>query len=394
MNFFKNKRIYFHIDEVARDSIVASALEKHFKGSPISLTFGNRHSSNLLKYFDRAFDLYILPSIDHFYGLFPDIENCKARVVILPTESIGGTTDNLPRLKAKYFGSKPELHKKWHEATSFFCLWGSSHLAAFIQSNVEESLIEKKTCVVGHPRFDKMCRGLQKSVKATQQKKRIGFITRFTILNPYDERSLLEGVFAARKDPKSIHPLYTLSPNHDIEDRIYTEVIDLRFLYDVMENIDFERYDVSIRVHPRENRLKWKEQIDRHGWNAELASWDLPYSRWLSSVDTVIGPTSTSFYDCIISGRKPICTNNLHKERSKHTLLHGDDYNSILGYVYMPSSLNELFQNIEEESMRDNDLFEDEHLKELFYQEVDFPYCESSISRLASCCQTQLKIGT
>ena len=48
--------VYFHIDELARDAIVASSLKKHFKGH--NLIYGNRFSTN-----------FLLPKFYHLFSM-------------------------------------------------------------------------------------------------------------------------------------------------------------------------------------------------------------------------------------------------------------------------------------------------------------------------------------
>ena len=56
------KNIYFHIDELNRDPIVASALYFKLKNK-FNFYFGNRAYSPLLKHFD-IFDIYIFPNVE------------------------------------------------------------------------------------------------------------------------------------------------------------------------------------------------------------------------------------------------------------------------------------------------------------------------------------------
>ena len=61
-NFLNKKKIYFHIDELSRDSITASAFNKVLKEHGAKIIYGNRRTSSLLlPHFCYLFDLIILP---------------------------------------------------------------------------------------------------------------------------------------------------------------------------------------------------------------------------------------------------------------------------------------------------------------------------------------------
>ena len=56
------KNVYFHIDEIGRDAITASALKKGFAERGINLIYGNRvYTKRVLEKFVFAFDVIILP---------------------------------------------------------------------------------------------------------------------------------------------------------------------------------------------------------------------------------------------------------------------------------------------------------------------------------------------
>ena len=66
------KSIYFHIDELSRDSVVASALKRKLKNYGILTFYGNRNISELFRKFPFPFDLAIFPSVDIFESSFLD----------------------------------------------------------------------------------------------------------------------------------------------------------------------------------------------------------------------------------------------------------------------------------------------------------------------------------
>ena len=75
--------VYYHIDELARDSIVASVLKKELKKRGIDLIYGNRFSMRFLSSL-RFADLVILPSLGHFQAVFPDNTDLPKNILIFP----------------------------------------------------------------------------------------------------------------------------------------------------------------------------------------------------------------------------------------------------------------------------------------------------------------------
>ena len=57
--------ILFHIDELARDSIVASALKREGIKQDINVYFTTKKQSKILRILN-PFDAIILPSLEHF----------------------------------------------------------------------------------------------------------------------------------------------------------------------------------------------------------------------------------------------------------------------------------------------------------------------------------------
>src|SRR3990167_6994240 len=90
MTILSTLRVYFHIDEPGRDAITAVALKKHLIKKNIKLVYGNRKlTSALFKCsLTSAFDIIILPR-PMFIPKSINKRAIKAKIMILPTESIG-----------------------------------------------------------------------------------------------------------------------------------------------------------------------------------------------------------------------------------------------------------------------------------------------------------------
>ena len=145
---------------------------------------------------------------------------------------------------------------------------------------------------------------------------------------------------------KKIFPLYENSPDRDVEDLFYTEVIDLRVMLQIIALLDADKYDIVVRPHPRENRLGWMRLAKRLNLNISVSQWDQPFSHWLENVDILITPPSTSLYDAFFKCKKVVVIDNIIKARAHHLLTESDDNNQILKAACRPKSISEVIDII------------------------------------------------
>jgi len=333
--------IYFHIDELARDSIVAAALKKELKKLGGYLVYGNRITTQFLLSKFNIFDAIILCSLDHYMLAFDDLESLPDNVFILQTEAVGQATGSLRRMNAKYFGLEPEKCEPWHKSVAGYLLWGHAHVNEF-EDNF--SYLEKAR-VVGHPRFSGTCHNTV--TKNRSKKKVVGIVSRFSLLSPADARHPFLNVIASTKSPNTMLALYEDSPDRDVEDMFFTEVSDFRVLYEIVTSLNPDKFDVAIRPHPRENRHGWNEVTKRLDLNIKVSDWDEPFGHWLQNVDIVVTPPSTSIYDMCFNKLNPIVIDQIVERRREHTLTESDDNNQILFGVYRPKTIEEAMETIE-----------------------------------------------
>jgi hypothetical protein len=334
--------VYFHIDELARDAVVASALKKELEAVGGKLVYGNRlMTHHVLRHFN-GFDAIILSSLAHFIDVFRDTENLPDNVFILQTEAIGQATGTLRRMFGKYFGDDPVKCEPWHKAVAGFLLWGHVHTNAFTGKYPHYL---PKVKVVGHPRLGDACRKVASSAKP--EKRKIGFVSRFNLLSPYDGRTPFESVINSMRFGKEVYPLFENSQDLDIEDLFFTEVIDFRIMYQIIATLDHERYEIHVRPHPRENRMGWMRLAEKLKLNMQVSQWDEPFGHWIQDLDVIVTPPSTSLYDVFFQGKKAIVINNVVPRRKEHILAESDDNNQILEATCRPTSVEEVIAIIE-----------------------------------------------
>ncbi len=335
--------IYFHIDELARDSIVAAGLRKEAKRLGHTLIYGNRlMTHHMLKWFNY-FDAIILPSIVHFQDVFRDQNNVPKNVFILQTEAIGQATGRIRRIHGKYFGDQPDKCVPWHSAVAGYLLWGHTHKQPF-EDEYRHYLDKVK--VVGHPRLADKCK--RPTYKSRAGKKPVvGFISRFGLFSPWDGRSTLMSVYGGMRYGKASFPLYENSGDMDVEDTYFTAAVDCRLFLQLMMMIDKDKFDIKVRPHPRESRKSWEEVSEKLNLGIEVSKWDEPFVHWIHTTDYLISPPSTSFYDLFYHQKSPILIDELVKRRRNHILVESDDNNQILEGCYRPGTPEEVIQMIE-----------------------------------------------
>ena len=125
--------VYFHIDEVSRDAVVASALREEVKKVGGKIIYGNRATTRRLRHFN-IFDVVILPGINYYMNAYPDPNHLPDNIVILPTEAMTGGRTPM-RINAMYFGNDHEACAPWHKTIPMHLLWGFNHLKSFQKHN-------------------------------------------------------------------------------------------------------------------------------------------------------------------------------------------------------------------------------------------------------------------
>ncbi len=336
----KTLNILYHIDELGRDAIVASALKRFGKKRKIKIFYCNKKVKKVIRNFN-FYDAIILPSIPHYKFYFPDPKNLPKNIFILPTEAVGQSTGRLRRIQAKYFGIDYKRDEAWHKSVKAYLLWGKDHKNNIIKLNPEYS---SKCYVVGHPRISKYTT-VQNSIKVNQNRniKKIGLVCRFGAINPYDNRNNLNLIFKNMRFFNQKVPKFENTPKTlDAEDLSYTELIDLRIFLTLIFSLDAKKFKIFIKPHPRENADNWKKFFKENNIKIEIEHKFTPFSLWLNKVDLIVSPPSTSFYEILRGNKKLICIDKVISKRKNHILKESDDNNQILEYICRPKSISEL----------------------------------------------------
>ena len=382
--------IYFHIDELSRDAVVASALKNLFREKGHRLIYGNRVVNRLLSRFHNYFDIVIVPRPHFLYDNWGDEwMSWKAKIVMLSAESLGIICKDhkvMARalLENRYF----EGDKEYINRIDAFCLWGKKQLRA-IKENAPE--VADKCHVVGHPRHDKEClpEGRKRESLSRNGRRKIGVITRAVMLNDYFGRSALE-CFSTLFDEhfqyeyvnrKTGERLRSRRPGAQPTENLIVQAIDIESTLSVISALIKAGHIVTLRVHPKERIEEWKKLLARCRLGVSYCDPLIPVARWLEELDYVVGPPSTCFYDAVMLGKIPICISELDKRRMANIGELWEDNNRLMAHVFKPGSLKEMLEYIDSDKSK--------VAKELLYileDEADFPECSKSLSRVVDVC--------
>jgi|GEM_PF-1140060 len=381
--------IYFHIDEFGRDAITASALKKACAERGINLVYGNRvYTKRVLEFFAFAFDIIILPR-PMFLSDFRDIEREIPPVVIVFTESVGRVVDeNNDKFTLFSLLDTPfmEGDTKYVDKVSLFSLWGNSAKKRIDKYYPE---ISEKFYVTGHLRHDFRC-AVGVRTNRSNKKSKIGLITRQPLLNDFLKRRPIESIVAscvnieARYDYNNkINGDFLLSQDNERVDEIYMEAVDIQVLLQLLLKLDNEGHELYLKVHPRENKDVWVEFVKKYNLNIVLAYWNMPFAHWIQQLDYVIGPASTSFYDCCIAGVQPICTRKVNKNRDDHINSFSEEYGALMENIVTPDSIDEIVNIV---SIRNEKFQLTDEIKKILSNETNYPESYTSIDKLLDQC--------
>jgi hypothetical protein len=389
--------IYFHIDELNRDAVVASALKKKFAKIGHNLIYGNRATNRLLKYLHNAFDVIVVPRPHMLYDNWgDDWMSWDARFVMLSSESLGIICKDhqvMARtlLEKGYF----EGNRKYVDRIDAFCLWGLKQLQA-VKDYADD--VSHKCHVVGHPRHDSSCVNDHKvSTAGTRPtEKIIGVITRAVALNDYFKRSSLDGYTTLFDDhfqyeffnKTTGEKLPSKRPGVRPSDTLVVQAIDAENTLKIISRLLSAGYEVSVRVHPKENADVWKDLLMRCNLGAEISNSRLPIANWIKRLGYLIGPPSTCFYDAVMLGVTPISISEIDFRRKESVGELWEENNRLMEHIYKPNTIEDLLNYIKSESRN----FNSNEILNILKEEADFPGCGSSLAKVVSVCTSNISI--
>ena len=176
--------------------------------------------------------------------------------------------------------------------------------------------------------------------------------------------------------------------NNDAVDEMYLESADIEIIIKLILQLNKEGHEVYLKVHPREDRELWVGFVKKYNLNVTLAHWRVPFSHWVSELDYVIGPSSTSFYDCCVAGVQPICTRKINKKRDFHIDKFSEEYGALMKHIITPDSIDEIIDIVS----KGNKNFElSDEIKRVLLNETNYPDSNNSIDKMVELSLASMK---
>jgi hypothetical protein len=221
-------------------------------------------------------------------------------------------------------------------------------------------------------------------------RKAIGIVTRAVALNDYFGRSALDGfttLFDEHFQYEFVNKatgerLPSKRPGAKPTDTLIVQAIDAGNTLKAIRALETAGYDVSVRVHPKENVEIWKSLLTRCRLTAVVSDPRQPITRWLRDFDYIIGPPSTSFYDAVMLGVTPISIGALDPRRQESIGELWEDNNRLMPFVFKPKSVEELIEYIRTGTRN----YDSAEILSVLKEEADFPDCRTSLSKVVSVC--------
>lgn len=378
-----NKRIYFHIDELARDAVVGANLRHLLAEHGVDVVFGNKKVSEW--YLDKcrdAFDAVILPKTSYYGYCHKNPDEPFPPVITLLTEAAGALSSS-PELLFRNIAGEPAQNgdTRWVDTVAAFCLWGDAQLDVIKQH--AESLVDR--ChVVGQPRLDSRCLRSSKTLRSDGRTK-VGYISKLASIMPYNE----DNIFTIIQGMIDSNQRLFLRGEYEMEDLIYTAALDMRVFLQFAQQVR-DDVDVFIRPHPRESFHAWERLIKEHNLPITLSPWDQPFCHWASDMDYVIGPPSTSYYDCLASGKYPVCLSHVDARRLAHAIPWLDAGNELNRHLVTPESLDELTALVMGEPDDHNSKIPQKAM-DILHEEANFVEGSTALTQVVDVCLKVLK---
>ena len=160
------------------------------------------------------------------------------------------------------------------------------------------------------------------------------------------------------------------------------QAIDAENTLKIISRLESAGYEVSVRVHPKENAEVWKDLLKRCHLRAEVANPRLPIAKWLEGREYLVGPPSTSFYDAVMLGVTPVSICHLDCRRKESIGELWEDNNRLMAYIFKPKTIEELVEYIESGTRYEHT----DATLEVLKDEADYPACASSLDKVVAVC--------
>lgn len=386
--------VYFHIDELNRDAVTASALKKELKKRNICLIYGGRTYFRLVKHLAAFFDALIFPK-PNFLSYARKSCFSESNIVMLYSENIGVMTDSDNKKLVLKGVLDPEFMSGDHDyvdMVSAFCFWGSNSYDTVVE---HYPYLKERCHIVGHPRHSRKALLPKKKNSSPSHKKKIGIITRNTLLSEYYGKNPLEKL-ALYADDGVMYEYYNKKTNDFLinvrrgtmpENDAFCEAVDAKLTFIIIKEALKRGYDIEVKTHPREDEKVLAKIFREKRLPVSFVDPTTPFAHWLADIDYLVGPPSSCFYDCMMVGVFPISMHRLDARRTQFEMEVSDDNNKLMKYIAAPNSIDELFALLKSNPV----VKRTDEINDVLLKATDFPHCADSIEKAANIVETVMQ---
>ncbi len=169
----------------------------------------------------------------------------------------------------------------------------------------------------------------------------IGLISRFELINPFDDRHLFQNLI-------HINPL--AKENFWFFERMSIDAEVFSLYYKIIDYFISAGRSIIIRPHPNENTASYRLLEDRFGARVKVDD-NVDVREWLNSVKYVVGPLSTVYFDAYVMDKVVIST-----ERIQRNVYTNHEYGKLIRmfekYAYLPKTFQSLINLLETDTLQ------------------------------------------
>ena len=191
----------------------------------------------------------------------------------------------------------------------------------------------------------------------------IGILSRFDLINPFDDRHNFENLLVIDPDDEKMKSYF---------DKLAVESESMTIVSKLIGLLLGRGFEVLMRPHPNENVERYQLLQAKFGPRFRIdRNYDI--TGWLSEVSVVVGPVSSAYTEAYLAGVPIVATEGI---QTRHYASQGD-YDHVIGNfaraAYLPASVAEAAEMCGNPSLPAKQVPELDRYLDAFYSLTDVP---------------------
>ncbi|MDF3820159.1 hypothetical protein P3G55_09625 [Leptospira sp. 96542] len=300
--------VFIHVDALRREFSAAWMFAKRLEEQGFAVFLTSRSTTNYLLKF-------VVPDLLVLSHPFTISQENLAKLKLKGTKIIVTEVEGIVRVDHDIGTTYPDFVDFENFETIY--VWNEwSRKWLYKNRDTKECRIKVSGCL----RND-----LIKSIDIKKDKKRIGILGRYELINPFDGRHNFENL--------------RLMEKRHIE-RWHVDLDSFLIVRDLTAYLTQNGYKVSFRPHPNENVKAYNILKNFFGENFEVNE-DFDYYAWLETLEKVVGTVSSAFLEPYFAKIPIICIDSLFEYRGPPNL---EEWRKVTREAsYNPSSQKDLY---------------------------------------------------